>query len=110
MLMRVPMPYCRRVRGFEGLAFWHFWSFKILSVVSLVLVSGLAFGITGDRLHGISELRLALLSCSEMLLIGLHSTRVHVDFLWSPFYESSCRLSLAQSYGLHSIFSWWSGI
>ena len=41
---------------------WHFWNFKILSVVWLVLVLGLTLGVSGDRLHGLSALRLALLS------------------------------------------------
>ena len=44
---------------------WHFWSFKILLVMPLMLVLGLALGVSGHRLHGLSALRFVLLSCSR---------------------------------------------
>ena len=32
MPMRVPVPFCNRVRDFARLTPWHLWSFKFLSV------------------------------------------------------------------------------
>ena len=44
----------------------HVWRlFKVLSVVLLMLVLGLALEVSGDKLHGLSALQLALLSCSK---------------------------------------------